>query len=140
MAKVIALYKKEERYEVNNYHPISLLSTFDKLLEKLLFRRVMKFLDANDILFKFKYDFRKLHSTTLAPIEFTDCVKRFYDDGNYVSSIFVDLTKAFDIIDYKIPLYKFDRYGIHGHANDFFRTNPTSRQAIIWANDSLITD
>ena len=71
MAKVIALYKKVKRYEANNYRPISPLSIFDKLLEKLLFRRVMKFLNANNILFKFQYSFRKLHSTTLALIEFT---------------------------------------------------------------------
>ena len=58
MAKVIELYKKGERHEGNNYCPISLFSIFDKLLEKLLCRRVMKFLNANDILFKFQYDFR----------------------------------------------------------------------------------
>ena len=94
-AKVIALYEKRKRYEANNYRPISLLSIFDKLLEKLLCRRVMKFLNADNILFKFQYGFRKLHSTTpLALIEFTDSVRRFLDDGNYVISIFVDLTKA----------------------------------------------
>ena len=51
MAKFIALYKKGKRYEANNYRPISLLSIFNKLLEKLLCRRVMKFLNANNILF-----------------------------------------------------------------------------------------
>ena len=102
MAKVIALYKKGKRYQANNYRPISLLSILNKLLEKLLCRRVMKFLNANNILFNFQYGFRKLHSTTLALIEFTDSVRRFLDDGNYVISIFVDLTKAFDTVDHEI--------------------------------------
>ena len=127
MAKVIALYKKGKRYEANNYRPISLLSISNKLLEKLLCRRVMKFLNANNILFKFQYGFRKLHSTTHALIEFTDSVRRFLDDGNYVINIFVDLTKAFDTVDHEILSYKLDRYGIHGHANDFFRTYLTNR-------------
>ena len=62
----------------------------------------MKFLNANNTLFNFQYGFRKLHSTTLALIEFTDSVRRFLDDGNYAISIFVDLTKAFDTVDHEI--------------------------------------
>ena len=54
-------------------------------------------------------------------------MRRFLDDGNYVISIFVDLTKAFDTVDHEILLYKLDRYGIRGHANDFFRTYLTNR-------------
>ena len=75
---------------------------------------------------KFQYGFRKLHSTTLALIEFTDSVRRFLGDENYVISIFVDLTKAFDTVDHEILLYKLERYGIRGHANDFFRTYLTN--------------
>ena len=127
MDKVIALYKKGKRSQANDYRPISLLSILNKLLEKLLCRRVMKFLNANNILFKFQNGFRKLHSTTLALIEFTDSVKRFLDDGNYVISIFVDLTKAFDTVDHDILLYELDRYGIRGYANDFSRTYLTNR-------------
>ena len=124
MAKT--LYKKGKRYKANNYRPISLLSIFNKLLEKLLCRRVMKFLNANNI-FKFQYGFRKLHSITLALIEFADSVRRFLDDEKYIISIFVDLTKAFDTVDHEILLYKLERYGIRGHANDFFRTYRTNR-------------
>ena len=87
----------------------------------------MKFLNANNILFKFQYGFRKLHSTTLALIEFTDSVRRFLVDGNCVISIFVDLTKAFNTVNHEILLYKLDNYGIRGHANDYFRTYITNR-------------
>ena len=79
----------------------------------------MKFLNVNNVFFKFQYGFRKLHSTTLVLIEFSYSVRRFLD-GNYVISIFVDLTKAFDTVDHEIFSYKLDRYDIHGHVNDFF--------------------
>ena len=68
----------------------------------------------------------KLHSSTLALIEFTDSVRRFLDNGNFVISILVDLTKAFDTVDHEIPLYALHRYGIRSHANDFFRTYLTN--------------
>ena len=79
----------------------------------------MNFLQCYNVLFKFQFGFRKLYSTTLASTGFTDKVRSLLDDGNYVISIFVDLTKAFDTIDHEILLYKLDHYGIHGHANVF---------------------
>ena len=44
VAKVIALYEKGERYKANNYRPISLLSCFSKIFERLLGKRLIKFL------------------------------------------------------------------------------------------------
>ena len=85
-------------------------------------------LEVNKILFEYQYGFRKLYSTTLALIEFTDSIIKFLDEGQYCMSIFVDLTKAFDTVDHEILLDKLDRYGIRGHANDFFRSYLSDRQ------------
>ena len=101
----------------NKVRPISLLSVINKLYEKLLCRRIMKFLNANNMSFKFAYGFRKLHSTTLAYIEFTDNARRFLAEGKRV----VDLIKAFDTVNHGILVYKLDRYVIRGHSNDFFQ-------------------
>ena len=120
IAKVIALYKKCERYKANNYRPISLLSCFNKIFERLLSKRLIKCFDDNNLIFKFQFGYRKLYSTTLALIEFTDSIRGFLDDGNYAISIFIDLTKAFDTVDHEILLHKLDSYGIRGHVNNFF--------------------
>ena len=128
VAKVIALFKKGDKYQLNNYRPISLLSCFNKIFEKLLCKRLVKFIEVNKILFEYQYGFRKLYSTTLALIEFTDSIIKFLDEGQYCMSIFVDLTKAFDTVDHEILLDKLDRYGIRGHANDFFRSYLSDRQ------------
>ena len=117
IAKVIALYKKGERYKAYNYRPISLLSCFDKTFERLLSKRLIEFFDDNNLIFKFQFGFRKLYSTTLALIEFTDSIRGFLDDGNYAIRIFVDLTKAFDTVDHEILLHELDSYGIRGHVN-----------------------
>ena len=108
IAKIIALYKKGERYKANNYRPISLLSCFNEIFERLLSKRLIKFFDDNNLIFKFQFGFRKLYSTTLALTEFTDSIRGFLDDGNYAISIFVDLTKAFDTVDHEILLHKLD--------------------------------
>ena len=119
IAKVIALFKKGQKTQPNNYLPISLLSCFNKIFEKILSKRLVKFIEINKILFKYQYGFRKLYSTTLALLEFTDKIIQYLDEGNYCISIFVDLTKALDTVDHEILLQKLEHYGIRGHANDF---------------------
>ena len=96
IAKVIALYKKGEKCSPGNYRPISLLSCLNKIFEKILCKRLVKFLEVNKILFDFQFGFRRLHSTTLALIEITDNIRNILDEGNYAISIFIGLTKAFD--------------------------------------------
>ena len=44
-AKVIPVFKKDSSLEVSNYRPISLLSNIDKIIEKLMYARVIKFLE-----------------------------------------------------------------------------------------------
>ena len=64
ITKVIALYKKGEKYTPGNYRPISLLSSLNKLFEKILCKRLVRFLEINHILFDYQFGLRKLHSTT----------------------------------------------------------------------------
>ena len=128
IAKVIALYKKGVKYDPNNYRPISLLSLFDKILEKILCMRLVSFLEHNKKLYCYQYGFRKAYSTVLGLIEITDYIKRLLDERNYVISIFIDFKKAFDTVDHEILLYKLECYGIRGLANDFFRSYLTNRR------------
>ena len=134
VAKVIALFKKVTSTNLNNYRPINLLSCFNKIFEKLLCKRLVKFPEVTKILFEYQYGFRKLYSITLALIEFTDSIIKFLDEGQYRMSTFVDLTKAFDIVDHEILLDKLDRYGIRGHANDLFRSYLSDRQQYTMIN------
>ena len=134
IVKVIPLYKKGQKCQANNYRPISLLSSFNKIFEKILCKQLTNFLQCNNVLFKYQFGFRKLYSTTLALIEFTDKVRSLLDEVNYVISIFVDLTKAFDTVNHEILLYELDRYGIRGHANAFFRSYLTDRKQFTIVN------
>ena len=50
IAKVIPIYKSGDKQIVNKYRPISLLSPFSKVYEKLIFNRFFKFLAKKSIL------------------------------------------------------------------------------------------
>ena len=72
LAKVLALHKKNCKLLPENYRPISLLSCFDKILGKIIYKRLMSFIEKHKILYLNQYGFRKKHSTILALITLTD--------------------------------------------------------------------
>ena len=72
LAEVIPLHKGKEHDQVINYRPISLLITISKLLEKIIYKRVYKFLDAPSILFDSQYGFRTKQSCSQAIAELTE--------------------------------------------------------------------
>jgi hypothetical protein len=63
IAKVIPIFKAGDPNDPNNYRPISLLCTFSKILEKIVFIRLMSYLDDNDIISQHQFGFRPKHST-----------------------------------------------------------------------------
>ena len=61
--KVVPIFKTSDPTLLTNYRPISLLTTFSKLIERLMYNKVMNFLTENNILYKHQYGFRPKHST-----------------------------------------------------------------------------
>ena len=104
IAKVIPLFKKGESTLISNYRPISLLSLLNKIFEKLLYRRLYKFLVKHNVLYKYQFGFRRGYSTTMALIEVINNIKSAIDNNKFVCGIFLDLTKAFSTVDYQILL------------------------------------
>ncbi len=58
IARVVPIYKEGSKMDVSNYRPISLLSSFSKIYEKLMHKRVLEFIDCNGSLFEMQYGFR----------------------------------------------------------------------------------
>ena len=61
IAKVISLFKKGNPEFPSNYRPISLLSIFSKIFEKLMYRRLCKFLEIHNILYSQQFGFQENH-------------------------------------------------------------------------------
>ena len=120
LASVSPIFKKGSQLDVNNYRPISLLSIFNKILEKLVFSRLIKFLNGNNILYDKQFGFRSKHSTMQAILSITDKIQGAIEEGSYSCGIFLDLSKAFDTVNHDILIQKLDNYGIRGQAKTWF--------------------
>ena len=70
-AEIIPLFKGNESDQVINYRPISLLVTISKILEKIIYKRLYKFINKHNILYQSKYGFRNKYSCGQAILELT---------------------------------------------------------------------
>lgn len=144
ISKVIALFKKGDPKLLSNYRPISLLSVFSKIIEKILAKRIIKFLESNNLLANSQHGFRHNKSTMSALLSILDVIYSQLDKNNNVIALFVDLTKAFDCVDHEVLLKKIELYGLRGKCNDLLRSYLFNRKQFVnylgQNSDELIID
>ena len=122
------MHKKGSKLEIDNYRPISLLSNLNKIFEKLMYKRVYKFLSLHHSFFEMQFGFRERHSTSHALISLTETIRQALDKSKFACGIFIDLKKAFDTVDHNILLSKLNYYGIRGLSNAWFKSYLSERK------------
>ena len=110
IAKVIPIFKKGDQTSINNYRSISILSPINKIFEKILYARLIKYINKSNILYKFQYGFRKKHTTEHALIELVDQIRLSMNNNQMTCGIFIDLSKAFDTVNHNIHLQKLEHW------------------------------
>ena len=141
IAKVLPIYKdKGSNMECCNYRPISLLSNINKIVEKLMHKRLFNFLSKHDCIYKLQFGFREHHSTTHALINLTEEIRSSLDNNIFACGIFIDLQKAFDTVDHKILLSKLEHYGIRGISNNWFKSYLSNRKQHVSINGFLSSE
>ena len=112
------VFKKGSKLDCCNYHPISLLSNVEKILEKLKYKQVYNFLTENNITYDLRFGFRQILAASHTLINLTKNIRQALDEGYIGCGTFVDLQKAFDKVDHEILLSKLDYYGIRQISNN----------------------
>jgi hypothetical protein len=131
---VKAIPKKGNTSNLDNLRPISLLSVFSKLFEKIVFGRLCDYFDRNNLFSKFQFGFRKGKSTADAIFEFVEQVAGAVDGSQYAVGAFCDLSKAFDSVNTDVLIAKLSGYGVAGTALGWIQSFLVGRQQKVVVN------
>ena len=137
LGRVIPLHKNGSTTSLKNYRPITTLSVFSKIFEKLVHVRMTSFINRFNIIKPNQFGFQKNKCTSDAILEFLENVYESFDDNNFYLAIFLDFSKAFDTISHDILLNKLDFLGFRGPINAWIRSFLTDRHQYVEVGGSV---
>jgi len=115
IANATPVYTKGECCAPQNYRPISLTSTFSKVLEHIISSHLMKHLENNNLLYEFQHGFQRNRSCETQLVSFINDLGKSYDNSKQTDVIFMDIAKAFDTVLHQRLRLKLQWYGIVGN-------------------------
>ena len=111
--------------------------SISKLFEKVAYNQVYSYFTTNELFYEGQYGFREKHSTELANMELLERVLSALNDKKLPVSIFMDLSKAFDILDHKILMNKSKYYGINWTPLCWFMSYLSNRTQYVEINNVI---
>ena len=131
VARVVPIFKSGCHTSINNYRPISNLSTINKIFEILTYNRMVSFINNFHLISKFQHGFMRDSSTTLAIFRFVNDVLKAMNNKRFVIALFLDLRKAFDTVDHGILMHKMQLFGFRGVVNKFISSYLNNRKQFV---------
>ena len=131
IARIIPIHKSGSTSDFDNYRPISVLPSVSKIIEKIVHKQLLTFLEENKLIYSHQFGFRNKMCTEHAVTLLLDYIRQKVDKGDMVGACFVDLSKAFDTISHSNLLNKLPRYGIHGQELAWFTDYLFHRKALV---------
>lgn len=106
IAKVVPIHKSGNETHLSNFRPISLTCTACKIMEHIVLKHILAFVEANNVINKNQHGFQKGRSTTTQWLETFHDLARSVDKRGQADIIFLDLSKAFDRVSHTKLLFK----------------------------------
>ena len=137
LAKIIPLLKKGDPLDPKNYRPVALLSILSKVLEKIIFRQVVEYVEGNGLLHPSHHGSRSQHSTCTALIEMYDSWIQSSEKDEMAGVMMLDLSAAFDLVDHQLLLQKLELMGFEQPAVTWMWSYLSHRSQCVYVDGKL---
>ena len=136
-SRTVPVFKSGDPLSCDNYRPISLLSSISKILEKFVSNQLVNHLEYNKLLYEHQYGFQRGKSTVHNLTHLTNFVSRELNEKKFVIGVFLDLKKAFDVVNHEILLKKLKKLGLNGVVLEWFTSYLEGRSQCVDINGHL---
>ena len=109
-ANITPIFKKDDTLDKANYRPVSILPLISKVYERLIYNQLSEY--SESFLSHILCGFRKAYSTQHALFKLFQSWQKELDNGGFVGTILMDLSKAYDCIPHELLIAKLKCYGI----------------------------
>ena len=113
-AIIIGIFKGGDKSEPCNYRPIALTSHLSKLMERVVRKELVDFLDTNGLWDRRQHGSRSGHSTLSQLLDHQDYILSTLEEGHNLDVVYLDFAKAYDKVDHSVLLHKIRALGIEG--------------------------
>lgn len=137
ITKVHPIFKKGSKEEIGNYRPVAIVPVFSKIIEVIIGKQLMNYLECNNLLCKEQFGFRKGLATTHAIISLVDKVLDCYENKDFAAVTFCDLSKAFDRVSHDKLLQKLEYYKIKRYPLMMIKSYLENRKQYVVTQDGL---
>ena len=134
-AIISPLHKKDDKSDIENYRPVSLLSVISKILERITFKRLYEHFEK--IFHKAQYGLRKNRSTIVQLLTFLQLVYNGHENGDSIETVFTDYSKAFDRVDHGILVRKLFEQGVRDKNLKLIKSYLTERSQVVRVNGEI---
>ena len=133
-ANVTPLFKKGNKHAAENYRPVSLTSTVCKLMETIIKKKVMAYMEGNNLFSVHQHGFRSGHSCVTQLLEVIEIWSKAIDEKDNIDVIYLDFRKAFDSVPFERLLVKLKAYGICGNVLNWIKSFLNDRRQRVIIN------
>ncbi|XP_049845221.1 uncharacterized protein LOC126297942 [Schistocerca gregaria] len=131
IAQITLIYKIGDKSKIENYRPISIIPAFSKVVEKLIYTRLMTFLSQYNLIFGNQSSFMKNKSTSVATPQLIDKIITAIENKEYVTGVFLDLEKASDCVNITIKLDNLWNLSIRETGHELIKSYMSNRKQFV---------
>jgi hypothetical protein len=121
-AEVKPIFKKADKKVTSNCRPISLLTSFSEIFEKVIYNRIFQYINHNHIHVNEKFGFKHALSTDIASCNLSKNIMTALNNKLLVGGIFCGLHNVFDCVNHDILLSKMEFYSISRKTNNLIKS------------------
>ncbi|KAK4470029.1 hypothetical protein MN116_000061 [Schistosoma mekongi] len=130
-------YKSGDRTNLHNYRPINITPVISRIMEKIVCDQMSDYLLSEKLIFNSQHGFLKTRSCMTCHFEFFNLVFTKRSLGHLVLVLYLDISKAFDMVNHKLLVGKLSSYGIRNPLLAWLNSFLSNRHQIVKINSTL---